>query len=234
MNCRQFEKIIVNLTCDQLADAAERCEALAHAQSCALCGARLARQQTVAAGLSALATQEQALNAPVHIGASLMAAFERQQTSAAPPNVLSETIRFRLFPLLNWRWAAAMAAILIIAGLAASLRQRPIRQSLPIQNEIAAEVTLPVNQSTGDETRPAVKVAPKPKRNRIAQHNPDEYGELISLMPIAPTETEEFQQVVRMQIPRSTLRLWVARMAAMELRSRISPPRNSPFWRLQQ
>ena len=211
MNCLQFNTIIVNLVCDQLADADERRLALAHAQSCAQCAARLARQQSITTGLSALTAQEQTINAPAHLGAALMAAFEQQQVPVAPKHFQSEPIRFRLFPLMNWRLATAMAAVLIVAGLAAALWQQPIRQDWPVQkeNESAAGLTPPLlADSANDGTKLATTVAPKPKRKKTAQYEADQYSELISLMPIAPTDTEEFQQVVSMQIPRSTLRLW--------------------------
>lgn len=209
MNCRQFNAVIVNLACDQLADADERRLALAHAQGCGQCGARLARQQSVAAGLSVLAAREQTINAPAQLGAALLAAFERQQKLAKPQQVSSEPFRFRLFPLLNWRWAAALAAILIVAGLTAALWRQPVRPTSPVPKEILAELTPPpVKSQANNETRMAANAPPKPKRRKPARHNTDEYGDLISLMPITPTETEEFQQVVSMQIPRSTLRLW--------------------------
>ncbi len=206
MNCLEFDKLIVRLACDTLASSSLRKQALAHASTCSQCGARLAQQQNVANGLDALAVQERSIQAPAHLGAALLAEFERQQKLAASQHAPSEPIRFRLFSLLNWRWATA--AILIIAGLTVVLWRQPVRQISPEQKEIAVTVTPPVNASGSARTEIAAKVSPKPKRKKIARREADEYGALISLMPIAPTETEEFQQIVSMQIPRSTLRLW--------------------------
>lgn len=211
MNCLEFDKLIVRLACDTLASSSLRKQALAHASTCSQCGARLAQQQNVANGLDALAVQERSIQAPAHLGAALLAEFERQQKLAAPQHAPSEPIRFRLFrlfSLLNWRWTTATAAILIVAGLTVVLWRQPVRQVSPAQKEIAVTVTPPVNASGNAGTEIAAKVSPKPKRRKIARRETDEYGALISLMPIAPTETEEFQQIVSMQIPRSTLRLW--------------------------
>ncbi|MBL8191706.1 MAG: hypothetical protein JNK38_27050 [Acidobacteria bacterium] len=209
MNCIEFDKLIVRLACDTLASGSLREQALAHAAACQQCGARLAQQQLVAEGLDALAIHERNIQAPAHLGAALLAEFERQQTLAAPQHVSSEPIRFRLVSLLNWRWATTIAAVLVVAGLTAVLWRQPIRQTSPVQKEIATTVTpTPVNTPVNNETNMAATVAPKPKRRKSARYKTDEYGALISLMPIAPTETEEFQQVVSMQIPRSTLRLW--------------------------
>lgn len=208
MNCLQFNTLIVNLVCDQLADADERRLALAHAQSCAQCGARLARQQSVATGLGTLAAEEKTINAPAHLGAALQAAFERQHQISTPQQVFSEPVRFRLFSLVNWRWATAMAAILIVAGLMAALWRQPGGPTSPVQKEVLAELTPSPETPANDGTKLAANIRPKTKRRKPAQRNTDNYGELISLMPIAPSETEEFQQVVSMQLPRSTLRLW--------------------------
>ncbi|MFN8005269.1 MAG: hypothetical protein U0X75_30140 [Acidobacteriota bacterium] len=209
MNCPEFDKLIVSLACDTLASGSLRAQALAHAATCARCGARLAQQQMAAEGLDALAAQEQSIQAPAHLGAALLAEFERQRMLAAPQDAPSEPIRFRLVSLLNWRWATAIAAVLFVVGLTAVLWRQPVRQTSPVQEEIATTVTpLPVNTSTNNETKMVAKISPKPKRKKTARHNADEYGALISLLPIVPSEAEEFQQVVSMQIPRSTLRLW--------------------------
>lgn len=209
MNCLEFDKLIVRLACDTLASGSVHRQALAHAAACAQCGARLAQQQNIANGLDALAVQERTINAPVHLGAALLAEFERQQKLALLQHLPSEPIRFRLASLMNWRWAMAMAAILIFAGLTSVFWRQPARQTSLVRTEIVPELTPPpVETSVNAETTMAAKVPPKPKRKKSTRHNADEYGELISLMPIAPSETEEFQQVVSMQIPRSTLRLW--------------------------
>lgn len=209
MSCLEFDKLIVSLACDTLASGSLRAQALAHAATCARCGARLAQQQMVAEGLDALAVQEQSMQAPAHLGAALLAEFERHQMLAAPQSVSSEPIRFRLVSLLNWRWATASAAVLLVVGLTAILWRQPVRRTSPVQKEIAATpLSSPVSTSANNETKMVAKISPKPKRKKTARHNADEYGALISLMPIAPTEREEFQQVVSMQIPRSTLRLW--------------------------
>lgn len=213
MNCQQFDKIIVNLSCGLL-DAAERHRALAHAQNCISCGTRLTRQQKTVAGLDTLAKQEQTINAPAHLAATLQAAFESQQTIAARDTVSPAPVRLWSFPvtfsLPNWRWAAAMAAVLVISGLVAMAWRRTDVHQPPSIDTTVANVTKqpPVQPSLNDAPKVAVKIPPKAKRTKPVRREAEEFGALISLMPFAQTETEEFQQIVRMQIPRSTLQLW--------------------------
>jgi hypothetical protein len=216
MNCHQFDKIIVNLACEQLTDAAKRRDALAHAQSCAQCGTRLARQQSVADGLRALALQEQAINAPAQLGAALQAAFERQRTVSVQEHFSPVRAGQRSLSWLNWRWAAAAAVLLVVFGLAAASWWRARSQVAPPTVETITRVIKEQSPKTpsGLEVDVAANASPMPVklrpqlRKKSERRRTDDYGALISLMPIAPTETEEFQQVVRMQIPRSTLRLW--------------------------
>lgn len=213
MNCEQFDTIIVNLACNQLADASKRHLALAHAQSCAQCGMRLARQQNVAAGLHTLAVQEQTIGPPPHLAATLQAAFERQQT--ATTQEIASPISAKLWRLsfINWRWVAATAALLIVSGLVAaalwrtySYDQSPTIEALT-KNLNESPKKLSPNNGDVAGVKYAIKLRPH-QRPKTVRREREEYGALISLMPIGQTEAEEFQQVVRMQIPRSTLRLW--------------------------
>ena len=216
MNCQQFDQLIVRLSCGQLADPGE---ALAHAQHCGPCHARLARQQNIADSLQALASDEQTIQAPAHLGAALQAAFAQQVHALQTP-----APRRALFQWLNWQFATAAAVLLICAVLTAvwlwprrteqlagnrdgvnkSVNPKPV-------NPKEATPPLPVEprQQTSLARAAASKPHPRPRpQNKAKDRNAEEYGALLSLTPLAQSEPDEFQQVVRMQIPRATLRLW--------------------------
>lgn len=138
MNCQQFDRVIGDVARGQsrgdqrgaspamLMDAQTRDEALAHAEICACCAARLGAEKALNAGLGALAAGEESLAAPARVEAALLAAFRRKvaqnvaalalpaaQTApvsaAAPASIL--TMRRG-----QWlRWAAAAAVITLAA-----------------------------------------------------------------------------------------------------------------------
>lgn len=212
MNCQQFDNIIVNLACGPALATAEHAQALAHAQTCAPCGWRLACQHNVAAGLQVLAVQEQAISAPAHLAVALQAAFERQP-SAAQTILSPAPVRHWGFAFLNWRWAVALAALLVVSGAVATVLWHMPSDELSPPAEVLTQAVIEPPQNlvanhagvTGEKYVTKSRAHQRPKTTR---RESEEFGALISLMPIAQTEAEEVQQVVRMQIPRSTLRLW--------------------------
>lgn len=219
MDCHEFNKLIISLACDTLADAALRKGALAHAAACTQCGARLARQHNIADGLAALAVQESSIQAPAHLGVALQAAFAREMKLAP------EAAGFRLADWLNWRWVT-VAAVLVLGVMATVvLLRQPSDSSQFMQTTVnvprkeeavervehkeSAPLRTVQSQTIAQAALVRRRVTPRVPRNlKAARRVSEEYGELLSLTPLARNETEEFQQVVRMQIPRATLRLW--------------------------
>lgn len=215
MNCQAFNQIIVEFAGAQLTDAPVRAAAEAHQQSCAACAARVARQQAIAAALGDLARQEQTLSAPAQLFAQLQTAFEQQnvRTLAAP-----EPHQPWLSAWFTWRLVTVGAVALVLLFFLAALRLwRPVTPAAPISNETAHTDTsapTPVQLEPGSEKRTVSVDVPVPvtrrsrQRTKPVRRNADEYGELLSLLPLSQTEADEFEQVVRLQIPRATLRLW--------------------------
>lgn len=216
MDCHEFNKLIIRLACDTLADAALRKGALAHAAACTRCGARLARQHNIADGLAALAVQESSIQAPAHLGVALQAAFAREMKLAP------EAAGLRLADWLNWRWVT-VAAVLILGVMAtvALLRRSSDssqfmqttanvpRKEEAVEHKESVPLRTVQSQTIAQAALVRRRVTPRVPRNlKAARRVSEEYGELLSLTPLARNETEEFQQVVRMQIPRATLRLW--------------------------
>lgn len=219
MNCQQFEQLIIKLSCDLPLEPALRVQALAHAATCESCGRRLANQRYAENNLQALAIEEQSVAAPAHIGASLQAAFAahtRQQQRA------QKSFAAWLDSIWQWRMYAPVAALLLLAMLVTILFWReqanPSAPSNETANQMQATVPAapaPAIEPTIAESVPATQLAPSTslKRRLARRGHPtkravEEYGTLLSLMPFTASEPDEVQQVVRMQIPRATLRLW--------------------------
>ncbi|HYE64023.1 MAG TPA: hypothetical protein VD966_00490 [Pyrinomonadaceae bacterium] len=125
MSCKQFESIVNDLARDQIMEAATRQSALAHAEDCARCAARLADERMLSAGLRALAAREETKEAPARLEAALRTAFREVAVSAqdAPAAMPAPFVARRWF---GWpiRSAAAVAATLVLMfGLIASYLQ---------------------------------------------------------------------------------------------------------------
>lgn len=213
MNCQAFNQIIVEFVSVSLSDANTRTAAEAHVQSCAVCAARVAQQQTVAVALAALAEQEQIISAPVQLFTNLQRAFEQQHVQAL---VIPKPRQPWLEAWLNWRLVAATAVLLLVFGLGTLRLWRPAAPAPPVTNTTARTSTnepQPAQAENSSKFSAEADNHVPPVRRPRRRTNPvrrsaNEYGELLSLLPLAPTEADEFQQVVRLQIPRATLRLW--------------------------
>jgi hypothetical protein len=179
MNCQQFDKIVsdvarglLSATPPVLMDAAAREEALAHAELCAPCAARLGAEKALNAGLRALAAHDEAREAPARVEASLLAAFRQNAAAITPaatpvktpaqevaaPSVVSFTeaaSRARMLSLrrTQWlRWAAAAAAIITLAALGLTRLPGANKQPGPAHEE---QASLPTPAPTAEIHRPA-------------------------------------------------------------------------------
>ena len=112
MNCHSFEAAINDLARDRVMDAATRNRALAHAVACSQCALRLADERALTAGLRKMAASAE--EAPASVEASLREAF--RATVAAPRERAGANIGSG--PYYWLRWAAAAAAILVVALIA--------------------------------------------------------------------------------------------------------------------
>jgi hypothetical protein len=221
MNCREFELSLVELSDGGLMDAAQRSLAQAHAEACAHCAARLAAERRTVAALRTLAARDSAVSAPAHLRQALEAAFDQNCAAGSQAPVTAH----------HWlrRGLAAAAAILLLFALAVSLWQRINEQEIkadrkqtettpvPRRDAVAPEVQTgqtdngsAVSQVAGRTETPArrrSRRSVKTESQSVAANN-EELAELFALTPVAATEPAEFEQVVSIEIPRSTLMLW--------------------------
>jgi hypothetical protein len=228
MNCQEFNQLIVHLTCDVEMDAAERARALAHADTCLNCGARVTRQQTIATALESLAKQEQIIQAPERIGQLLFAAFEQQQELIVRP--VPRPVRSSFWAGLRLDWATAVAAAMILLFAVSALRWWRTPPPVPeasvanAHNDAAAtqqpEPAAQEKSATSVQQERASTVTAraiaKPRVRRTAtmmRSGAAGDTEFLSLRPGVQSEPTEFEQVVRLQLPRTTLALWGVRLS---------------------
>lgn len=103
MNCEMFEAVVDDLAREQPLDAATRLKALAHAETCAYCAARLADGRSLNAALRALAASDESKQASPGLESALKAAF-RQRKKA---KIIARNKRV-------WAVGAAAAAITLV------------------------------------------------------------------------------------------------------------------------
>jgi hypothetical protein len=113
MDCKHFDSMLEDVERDTPMPSGTRKQALQHAESCAYCRAQLAAARLLSLELSALAKEDEKLQAPARVEASLLAAF-RARTGC----------RSRVW--WSVRWAGAVAAVAIAGWL---LAEHPWRSS---------------------------------------------------------------------------------------------------------
>src|SRR5262245_37477378 len=217
MNCQEFERTIIDLGCDRLMKASAPARALAHAESCARCAARLDRERRMTAGLRELAADESAINAPERVGSGLRAAFDERRAGASPA-ALPWFARHK--PL--WRMAAAAMLLLSVGSVAlwprgqksnagdrpSDVVNRPTPQASQFKPPEASREEL-VRSRSARETHSST--ATRPGAGRLRRPAPsikkgaDGAGQLFPLTFVARSGPAEFVRTVRIEISRSTL-----------------------------
>lgn len=110
MSCRNFETIITELARGQMLEARVKEEALAHMESCKRCATLFANEQTLTAGLRAVAASTASTEAPMRVEAALLSAF--RQGASAPFVAAHAPAQTRPLRWLPWSIAAAAAVLL--------------------------------------------------------------------------------------------------------------------------
>jgi len=117
MNCRDLEKLVLDLARDQLTDAARRKQSLVHTKICEPCRTRLAEERSLLAGVRAVIDELAGEEAPAHVEEALLEAFRTQSTATGSPDLVSMPGRRG-----HWsgiRWASFAAIILVLLSVMA-------------------------------------------------------------------------------------------------------------------
>ena len=217
MNCQRFESVVSELARGRMMAAEQRAEALAHSEECDDCAARLRDEQMLTRGLQSLAADMEELSASGAVETKLLEAFRARQV-VVPIAKRRSSSRY---------WLAAVAAMLLIAISVVVFRwsnppvdepRQAVKQEEP---QPKPEVTDRSNdQLAQDVEKPAADSLPQPshrKRNRpaslrrprsaqVANHVTNEIAtDFIPLSYMSAASLQDGGQIVRVQLPRSTL-----------------------------
>lgn len=196
MNCQTFEPTINDLARGQMMDARERESALAHAEECEPCSARLADEHALSFNLRAFAASVETLEAPAQIETALLAAFRQRNSTSAPPATAAPVVAFKARSTRRWTvWATAAAAaiVTVFAIQAFRLRETPAppvhtadkTASQPVSDQMAVmppskratpdaatnevELAGPVREASGSSNPQPVNVNYSPLKNRASR-----------------------------------------------------------------
>jgi len=205
MNCTGFEKLVIEMARGGLTEAAARCEAAAHANTCARCARRLANEQRLSGVVAAIVEQDSQGIAPAAVEQMLLAEFKKQHAASKRGG--------------TWRARAvvgAVAAALIVAvaiGLRRTPEQHTVQMKPPEAHATPPEV--PVVAPAGrDVSKPHVrtlraarrKTSRRPTTEALAPHQVAQREVMTEFIPIVyDPEPIERGQIVRIRLPRSAL-----------------------------
>lgn len=126
MTCHDYESALVDLSRGVAGDPETDAATRAHLEQCAACAARLRREETLTAGLRALATSTEA-PAAADMEERLLERFDAGRAISA-----RRAVRMQ-------QWFAAAAALVMIAGLAATWRTARSRPDAATTRTLATE-----------------------------------------------------------------------------------------------
>jgi hypothetical protein len=193
MDCKHFDSMLEDLERDTSLSAGARDQALQHAEDCAYCRARLAAARLLSLKLGALAKNDENLQAPTRVEASLLEAF-RERTHR----------RSRVWWSLGW--AGAAAALAIAAWLLSEHPWRSSESTAGLKIQAVAPDVRPHSISpaaTVKGSNEAAETHARGERPRPVRHRSpvDEAGEFIALS--SPSYPVGDGMVVRVELPRS-------------------------------
>lgn len=180
MSCEDFEDDVVDLARGEELGDAQRTEALAHAEECLRCAARLDDERAVTTGLRAFATRTAGAEAPPRVEAALLRALrdpERFEEGGAAPTMTATSASRAMELLLLAAAAAILAAIVVVP---------PRMGSVP---EPAASTAVPPTTVAGGEASAAG----------------GENGEFVALSYGEDLRELDSMQVVSVELPRTAL-----------------------------
>lgn len=233
MNCQTFEPTVNDLARGRMMDATLRESALAHAEDCARCGARLAGERTLHSGLRAFAASVETMEAPAPVETALRAAFRQRRTNVeSAPAVAGAPVRAPRW--MQWATAAAAAIVTVCAIQVFRLRESPaplrtasnvvalsnlpemIRGIPSGKTPLAVPVVIPLDMSGAPGNQMATvkyaagrhKSSRAPREATTSQASQADSEIVTDFMPLtygAAMSANEGGQLVRVELPRSAL-----------------------------
>jgi hypothetical protein len=214
MNCDEFELIVLALARNQLMDASVHDLRLAHADSCARCGGRLASERFLAAGTAAVVAQIAAEAAPVRVEAALLAAFHEHVRATAARTAMPGPIKLNNWSF--WRPAAVAALLLIVISTMAVFwsSSNSLNQGNEELTGLYGPVDLPLPGVAAIEDRvesayPLANSDQQDRRQQRVSRRKSNQAEVVSafypLMEGEDLDSSEIAQVVRVELPASAL-----------------------------
>ena len=219
MTCEAFERVVTDLACEFLIEAASRKRALAHARACARCAARLRQERALTAALNAATSAEHG-QAPAGMKTALLGAFQQQTAPApvaAPPVFINSAAR------RPTRWLLAAAAALLLLAILVTLqvlhRQSLVESSASSHPAIAdaapaSEVTNKKNvQVAVTSDKPKTAPAPRRRMRPVFHHemasrsdrSPETVTEFIPLTALDEATAMGSGTIMRVEMPRASL-----------------------------
>ncbi|MCA1593503.1 MAG: hypothetical protein LC754_12805 [Acidobacteria bacterium] len=164
MNCQIFESTVNELARGRLMDAVVRVSALAHADVCARCAARLSDERKLSEGLRAVAAGALGVEAPARVETMLVAALHERAGAVAGVTGEAETCA-QAVALKHWSWAktfgtaamAAAAAVLLLMLLPSGTR---VQHAVPAGEAARARPETVETQSAGNASVQPAAVLP--------------------------------------------------------------------------
>jgi len=136
MNCIEFENVVVGIARDEVMEAAARHGGLAHAESCARCGRRLASEKVLSDAAAAVIAEDATKRAPQYVGKMLMEGFrERKSASQRRRGV--------------WIRRAVTGAVAAMLLMGSAIMLRKTAPAPAVRVDVAAPVD--DDTATGDE-----------------------------------------------------------------------------------
>ena len=182
MTCEEFERIVTDLACEFLIEAATRKRGLAHARACSRCAVRLQQERGLTSVLNEVANRE-TVQANPRLKTALMVALQqemkrsREQRGQGPqrvppsPGSRSDLIPLPLSvvnskaPVRRPAWLMATAAALAAAALlvAWQFSRNPSNHSVKEQPAVPGQAVIMPGPSASDAAQPG-NANPAPPR----------------------------------------------------------------------
>lgn len=194
MNCAEFQEILHDMDRSGTAGPAMRESALAHAESCGLCGVLLTESEALDFGLHTVAMRGETRTAPLRVEAALLSEFRKRHPGPQPR-------RFDWYvavAALAAVWLLAVGLIRVRVGVAPNQSSR----GTPLAGKSAPN-TAAGNGSSASDVNSA---SDSGGLNELASS--DEGTDFVRLPYADDTASLEGGAVIRVAMPRSTLASW--------------------------